>query len=470
MARPKNIRRRGKSWSAYVRIHGRQEWRSFRDVDYGSETAAKEAAELWLARMRLAKREGSADDFDQKREAAAKRKTPLRVFAEERWLPYVSQRVKIRTAETYETHVRVHLVPALGEFALGALNRERLDEFFSDWATAGPLFQERYGLARKREEARWLEATRVAREAEARRAAAEGRLSLYGDVARRSVRLGNSKGTLANGLTTLRAMLGCAVKWGYLDVNPARGLELPDVDASPEEMRVLDRAQVKRLLAACTPAAYPAVLTAVSTGVRRGELFGLQWRDVDREGRRLWIRRSVNRHGQIQNPKTKGSQRAIALAPSAVATLLEHRMGSRFSGAEDLIFASRTGGPIDGGNFVRREFKPALRRAGLPMVRFHDLRHTFASLLIGEGLPPKLISEQLGHASIAITMDRYGHLYDQSYADASEGIETALFGESASGLQAAAVQGLPEAADSTHPDKKGIAAPIPLRAAGGGTG
>jgi hypothetical protein len=81
---------------------------------------------------------------------------------------------------------------------------------------------------------------------------------------------------------------------------------------------------------------------------------------------------------------------------------------------------------MDAANFVRREFRPALRRAGLPMVRFHDLRHSFSSLLIAEGLAPKLISEQLGHASIAITMDRYGHLFDQSYADASEAIERAF--------------------------------------------
>ena len=463
MARRTNIRRRGKSWASYIRINGRQEWQSFRDADYGGEAAAREAAELWLARMRLAKREGTLDEFDRRREAAAKRRTPLRVFAEERWLPYVSQRVRVRTAETYEAHCRVHIVPALGDFALGALTRERLDEFFSDWAAAGPLFQERLRLARRREEARWLEATRLVREAEDRRAAAEGRLPLYGDVPRRSVRLGKSKGTLANGLTALRAMLGSAVKWGYLDLNPATGLELPDVDASPNEMQVLDRGQVERLLAACTPAAYPIVLTAVSTGVRRGELFGLQWRDLDREGRRLWVRRSVNRHAEIQVPKTKGSQRAIALAQSVITTLLEHRMRSRFSGAGDLVFASRTGGPMDGGNFVRREFRPALRRAGLPKIRFHDLRHTFASLLIGEGLPPKLISEQLGHASIAITMDRYGHLFDQSYADASESIEAALFGAAASGLQADGVLTVPEAAAAAQGGGAATAVRMPLR-------
>ena len=128
--------------------------------------------------------------------------------------------------------------------------------------------------------------------------------------------------------------------------------------------------------------------------------------------------------------------RAIALAPTVVTALLEHRMRSPFSGEEDYLFPSRTGGPMDAANFVRREFKPAVRRAGLPPVRFHDLRHSFASLLIHEKLAPKLISEQLGHASISITMDRYGHLFERSYADASESIEAAVFGTPAAAVEA----------------------------------
>src|SRR5207253_6624704 len=89
-----------------------------------------------------------------------------------------------------------------------------------------------------------------------------------------------------------------------------------------------------------------------------------------------------------------------------------------------------TGKPIDGGNLVRREFKPALRRAGLAQVRFHDLRHSFASLLIAQGEHPKYISEQLGHASVQITLDRFGHLMPQSYGHAGDRLEETLFGGS----------------------------------------
>lgn len=92
------------------------------------------------------------------------------------------------------------------------------------------------------------------------------------------------------------------------------------------------------------------------------------------------------------------------------------------------IFCTGKGTPFDGVNLVRRVFKPALRRAQLPEIRFHDLRHSFASLLIAQGEHPKLISEQLGHASVKITMDRYGHLMDQSYGDASDRLDATLFG------------------------------------------
>jgi integrase len=106
-------------------------------------------------------------------------------------------------------------------------------------------------------------------------------------------------------------------------------------------------------------------------------------------------------------------------------------MASGFKGEDDLIFPSDRGTPLDGRNVVSRQFEPALRKAGLPRMRFHDLRHTFASLLIAQDEHPKLISEQLGHASIQITLDRYGHLMDQSYGDASERLENALFGDAA---------------------------------------
>jgi integrase len=110
-----------------------------------------------------------------------------------------------------------------------------------------------------------------------------------------------------------------------------------------------------------------------------------------------------------------------------LTVLLEHRLASRWKQPDDLIFASSQGTPLDPAN-IRRLFRAALKRAGLPHMRFHDLRHCYASLLVAQGAHPKFISEQLGHASAQITMDRYSHLLDQSYADESDKLEAALFG------------------------------------------
>jgi integrase len=179
-------------------------------------------------------------------------------------------------------------------------------------------------------------------------------------------------------------------------------------------MRVLGPAEIHRLLDAAAPDARTFLLTAVTTGMRRGELLGLRSGDVDWEMRRVWVRRSVDKDGRFQQPKTRTSVRAIDASTTLVAALREHRMASRFKDVDDLVFPSEKGTSLDGGNAVRRFFAPALRRAKLPAMRFHDLRHSFTSLLIAQGEHPKYISEQLGHASVQITLDRYGHLLPQS--------------------------------------------------------
>lgn len=223
-------------------------------------------------------------------------------------------------------------------------------------------------------------------------------------------------------------MLGHAVEWEYLAANPAAGVKRPRVERN--EMHALAAAEIRRLLEAVRPEWRTFLLCAVTTGMRLGELRALRWGDVDWNGRRLWVRRSVTRRGTFQEPKSHGSVRAIAMPVSLISALRRHLMASPVKGDDELVFCTERGTPLDGTNVVRREFKPALRRAGLPQIRFHDLRHTFASLLIAQGEHPKLISEQLGHASVQITLDRYGHLMPQSYDHAGERLEEALFGAS----------------------------------------
>jgi integrase len=161
--------------------------------------------------------------------------------------------------------------------------------------------------------------------------------------------------------------------------------------------------------------------------------------------------------------------RGQPMPATLAAALREHQLASPFSGEDDLIFASENGTPLDGHNFVRRIFDPALRRAGLPKIRFHDLRHTFASLLIAQGEHPKLICEQLGHASVQITLDRYGHLLPASYDSAEERLDAALSG---AGVQASASRGpetgvLAVPAQSIGEPESAVVMPLP--AAQGGT-
>jgi integrase len=127
----------------------------------------------------------------------------------------------------------------------------------------------------------------------------------------------------------------------------------------------------------------------------------------------------------VKVPKTRKSIQAIAL-PRMVADELETLWkASRFRELDAYVFASSIGGPLDGRNMIREVFEPARKRAGLPRLRFHDLRHSYASVLIAQGAHPKVISDQLGHASVQITMDRYSHLFDRAYADVNDELERA---------------------------------------------
>jgi integrase len=379
----------------YFRVNGRQHWRSFPERDYVSSGAAREAAELYLAQSQVKVKQG-----------AFYKPTKMRFsdFANEWLRDYAKGNVRERTYETYEATLRNHLIPHFGDLLLTQITRKLIDAFVADWLAGGLYYQERLRLARELE---GKQATEKRRDP-------------------RPVHLGRSPGTISNALTPLREMFGHAVEWEYLAANPAAGVRRPR--AEHREMRVLSAEEIRELLAAVRPEWHTFFLCAATTGVRLGELLALRWGDVDWDRQRLWVRRSITRKGTIQEPKTRGSVRAIAITPTLVAALREHRMRSSFKTETALIFCTANGTPLDGVNLVRREFKPSLRRAKLPDVRFHDLRHGFASLLIAQGEHPKLISEQLGHASVKITMDRYGHLMDQSYGEASSRLDAVLFG------------------------------------------
>jgi integrase len=321
-----HLRRRGRSWAVTFRANGRQVWRSFADRDHGGEVRAREAAELWLAQAQVQRARG---EFRQPT------KMRFRDFAEEWLRVYAKPNVKVRTFEAYEGSLRNHLVPEFGDLYLTEITRRALDAFVADWLAGGPRFQGRL---------------RRAQELERKQAKEEGREP-------RPVRLGRSPGTVSNAITPLREMFAHAVEWEYLSANPAVGVRRPRVERT--EMHVLGPDEIRRLLEKADGAGRVAILTAVTTGMRRGELLALRWGDVDWFSKRIWVRRNVNRHGHFQEPKTRGSVRAIAMPATLVSALREHQLASPFSAEDDLVFREREGDAARGA-----QLRPPRLRAG----------------------------------------------------------------------------------------------------------
>jgi integrase len=227
--------------------------------------------------------------------------------------------------------------------------------------------------------------------------------------------------------STLHKALSQAVSDGLIPRNAA------DVKAprpAPEEMRPLSEGEARTLLEAARGDRFEALYAlAITTGLRRGELLGLRWDDVDLEGGTLRVGRALVREGgrhAVGETKTRRGRRQVRLTPRTVNALKAHRKRQleeklRLTGLyEDsgLIFATQRGTAVNPENLIRRSFKPLLNRAGLPDIRFHDLRHTCATLLLARGVHPKLVQELLGHATIAMTLDTYSH-YLPSMGDAA---------------------------------------------------
>ncbi|MDQ3925680.1 MAG: site-specific integrase [Actinomycetota bacterium] len=235
---------------------------------------------------------------------------------------------------------------------------------------------------------------------------------------------------------TLHKALKQAVMDGLIPRNATEAVRPPQVRR--EEMQPLSPEQVKVLLEAARDERLEALyVLAVTTRLRQGELLGLKWEDVDLEARTLRVRRTLatTKGGPLlAAPKTKSSRRTVRLTQGAVNALRSHlerqlkeidRAGSLWR-ENGLIFASEAGVPLDRRYVTNHRFKPLLKQAQLPLVRFHDLRHTCATLLLGRNVNPKIVSEMLGHASIAITLDTYSHVLPNMQGEAAKAVEDAL--------------------------------------------
>jgi integrase len=235
-------------------------------------------------------------------------------------------------------------------------------------------------------------------------------------------------------LTALKGILTEAQRRGNVAQNVALGVTIgPDKRKTkiavgrdiptPDELR--------RILAAASPQARPLLLTAAMTGLRASELRGLSWDAVDLKRGELHVRQRADRYGTLGRPKSRAGQRTIPIGPMVVNTLRQWKIARH---AGELVFGTRTGGVYDHASLLRRTLLPAQIKAGIvtadgePKYVFHALRHFYASWCInrkadgGLELPPKVVQQRLGHASIVMTLDTYGHLFPRS-DDGSELME-----------------------------------------------
>jgi integrase len=294
---------------------------------------------------------------------------------------------------SYEGTVALHLRPVFGAMRLGAITRSAVEAYLAAKRETGT----KYGPKRKRVP---LSAT-----------------------------------TIAYSLRILKAILADAVERECLAENPAVRVAPPRPDRDDRgRLRFLTPAEVMRLLGVADEPSRTLYEVAVHTGMRRGELLGLRWRDADLERGVIHVRRSLGRQkdgdGWVVREaplRTRASRRTIDLSPALVQTLLAFPAGD--DPEADYVFRSPlTGGPLDPDN-VDRAFKRHLVLAGLPEeIRVHDLRHTHASLLISAAVHPKAIQVRLGHTSITTTLNRYGHLMPDAFQGVGARLDALLSG------------------------------------------
>lgn len=230
----------------------------------------------------------------------------------------------------------------------------------------------------------------------------------------------------------LRSALRQAVRWRLLLENPADGIKMPQQPRT--EMRVLTVDQARTFLQSAAATPYCQVLAlALTTGMRPSEYLGLKWQDVDWARQTVSVVRVLRRVSgkwSFSDTKRTRSRRVVKLQSWIVSLLREQFTTATVNTScpefADLMFKTMSGDPINA-DCLAKHFKSVLRLAGLPKIRLYDLRHTAATLALAAGVPPKVVSEQLGHASAAFTLDTYAHVLPHMQDEAAAKCERLLF-------------------------------------------
>ncbi len=352
---------KNKSWRAMISVGGTRQSKCF---------LMKKDAQDWLHEIQSQVNRG----WDYR-----SGKTTLAEYLPQ-WLENHQVSLRPKTADQYRRTVEKYIVPNLGKILLKDLRLVRVEKFYSDLLKQG--------------------------------------------VGVRTINITHR---------ILHCALEKAMRYGFIVSNPCHRAELPH--AQQREMCVLDERQISLFLdAAMTSPHYALYRLAITTGMRQGELLGLKWTDLQWHNSSLLVQRQVQDirgKGVIyQEPKTRAGKRTVMIGEDTLHILRQHweqqqtqKQLSRNPWQENgLMFPSKVGTPMDPSN-LRLDFAEVLERAGLPHIRFHDLRHTSASLMLNHNIPVIVASKRLGHSKPSITLDIYGHLYTERQSDAARIID-----------------------------------------------
>jgi integrase len=296
--------------------------------------------------------------------------------------------------------------------SLGALYQappETLGEFAAGWLDRYALRVRASTLERAHEVRQHLEAFSAYPLDEIRPAAVEDHIAALAKRVPRQAELA---------LRLLKQILANAKERGHLVDEGVFRVKAPRCET--QEMRFLGWSEVEELAANTSVPYGNMVMLAALTGLRQGELFALRDRNVDLEAKTLIVENGVYK-GEFWPVKTRASRRRVDLSATAVS-VLRRQLLARKPNHLGLVFPSPAGAIQNDDNFRHRVFRPAVRRTKLTGFRFHDLRHTYAALMVAAGAHPKYLQAQMGHSSIRVTLDLYGHLFP----DANRGVLDAL--------------------------------------------
>ena len=392
------VRKRGATWTAYFYVaDGRGQRRQRSKGGF----RAKAEAQTHLVKVLNTVQTG---DFVERS------KVTVAEYLERHWLPMVEASLRPSTFDSYTRMLKLHVYPTIGGISLQNLNVNHLDRLYAELIK-------------------------------------NGRCDRPGGLSPKTVRYIHN---------TLHKALKDAERKGLVTRNVASAADPPKhrqagsrqiVTWTPEEVvTFLGALEGHRLAAAYT--------LAVTTGMRRGEVLGVRWRDIDLEHQRLAVRQtviSVNYKVSLGEPKTAKGRRSIALDPLTVAALQAHKHRQEAEKAalgqgyqeNGLVFPKLDGTPTNP-DFFSQCFDRTVAKLAVPRIRLHDLRHTHATIGLAAGVPPKIMSERLGHATVEFTQDVYMHAIPGMQEDAAKLISAMIFG---SGKSSAGAEPNPNDAD-----------------------